>query len=260
MARSRRDAIGVGVALLNRLAKSRVVDRLGLRKRSERVVFEATKTGFRTAGALTRSFTAATKLAKLSRLPSAKGTGRFDLTPTEDQQLVVGVLTEFAAEVLWPRSRSSQRRQYYGPEGAGAVRRARVEPHRSTGGSRRDRDRAVGDDRSTGRRGDGARRHGSGGRSRASRRRPSVRRSRGGVTRPSKPRNLPAFTGDSVPAAALASVEPRPLFDPFELRTRATRQRTGHLLNGVKSLVPRGAEAELFVIARSWRTRARRCS
>ncbi len=28
---------------------------------------------------------------------------------------------------------------------------------------------------------------------------------------------LPAFTGDSVPAAALAIVEPRPLFDPFAL-------------------------------------------
>jgi hypothetical protein len=50
----RRDAIGVGVALLNRLAGSRAIDRLGLRKQTERVVFEATKTGFRTAGALTR--------------------------------------------------------------------------------------------------------------------------------------------------------------------------------------------------------------
>jgi alkylation response protein AidB-like acyl-CoA dehydrogenase len=56
---------------------------------------------------------------------------------------------------------------------------------------------------------------------------------------------LPAFTGPSVPAAALAILEPRPLFDPFTLQTRAT----GGLLNGVKSLVPRGAEAELFVIA-----------
>jgi alkylation response protein AidB-like acyl-CoA dehydrogenase len=55
---------------------------------------------------------------------------------------------------------------------------------------------------------------------------------------------LPAFTGPTVPAAALALVEPRPVFDPFELRTRYT----GGLLNGVKSLVPRGAEAELFVI------------
>lgn len=56
---------------------------------------------------------------------------------------------------------------------------------------------------------------------------------------------LPAFTGDSVAAAALAILEPRPLFDPLDLRTRVV----GGKLTGVKSLVPRGAEAELFVIA-----------
>jgi alkylation response protein AidB-like acyl-CoA dehydrogenase len=56
---------------------------------------------------------------------------------------------------------------------------------------------------------------------------------------------LPAFTGSSVPAAALALLEPRPLFDPFVLQTRWAAGR----LNGVKSLVPRGASAELFVIA-----------
>jgi alkylation response protein AidB-like acyl-CoA dehydrogenase len=44
--RGRRDVIGVGVALLNRLAKSRTIDRFGLRKQTERAVFEATKTGF----------------------------------------------------------------------------------------------------------------------------------------------------------------------------------------------------------------------
>ena len=85
LVKSRRDAIGVGVALLNRLANSRAIDRLGLRKPAERAVFEATKTGFRTAGALSRRFTAVSKQAKPSRLPAARGTGRFDLTPTEDQ-------------------------------------------------------------------------------------------------------------------------------------------------------------------------------
>ena len=59
---------------------------------------------------------------------------------------------------------------------------------------------------------------------------------------------LPAFTGDDVPAAALALTEPRPLFDPLELRTTATRTDDGFVLNGEKSLVVRGAEAELFVI------------
>src|SRR5690349_8983569 len=100
--RTRRDAIGVGVALLNKLARSRTIDRFGLRKPAERAVFEATKTGFRTAGALSRRFAAVSKPAAPSRLPAAQGRGRFDLTPTDDQQMMVEVVREFAADVLRP--------------------------------------------------------------------------------------------------------------------------------------------------------------
>ena len=60
---------------------------------------------------------------------------------------------------------------------------------------------------------------------------------------------LPAFVGDDVPAAALALLEPRPLFDPFELQTRARARDGGYVLSGVKSLVPRAADGELFVVA-----------
>jgi alkylation response protein AidB-like acyl-CoA dehydrogenase len=59
---------------------------------------------------------------------------------------------------------------------------------------------------------------------------------------------LPAFTGDDVPAAALALTEPRPLFDPFDLQTTAVKDGEEFVLNGVKSMVPRGADDELFVI------------
>ncbi|HEY0803829.1 MAG TPA: acyl-CoA dehydrogenase family protein, partial [Pseudonocardiaceae bacterium] len=60
---------------------------------------------------------------------------------------------------------------------------------------------------------------------------------------------LPAFVGADVPAAALAILEPRALFDPFDLRTMARRTSDGFVLDGVKSLVPRASEAELFVVA-----------
>jgi alkylation response protein AidB-like acyl-CoA dehydrogenase len=59
---------------------------------------------------------------------------------------------------------------------------------------------------------------------------------------------LPAFTGEDVPAAALALMEPTVLFDVLDPQTTATRDGDGFVLNGVKSLVPRGAEAELFVV------------
>ena len=59
---------------------------------------------------------------------------------------------------------------------------------------------------------------------------------------------LPAFAGDDVPAAALALTEPQVLFDVLSPRTTAVRKGDGYVLNGVKSLVPRGADAELFVV------------
>ncbi len=60
---------------------------------------------------------------------------------------------------------------------------------------------------------------------------------------------LPAFTGEDIPAAALAILEPRPLFDPFELETKAKKKGDEWVLSGVKSLVARPKECELFVIA-----------
>jgi alkylation response protein AidB-like acyl-CoA dehydrogenase len=60
---------------------------------------------------------------------------------------------------------------------------------------------------------------------------------------------LPAFVGDEVPAAALAVLEPRPLFDPLALQTRARRTGDGYAISGTKSLVPRAASAELFLVA-----------
>jgi alkylation response protein AidB-like acyl-CoA dehydrogenase len=59
---------------------------------------------------------------------------------------------------------------------------------------------------------------------------------------------LPEFTGENVPAAALAIHEPGAIFDPFELRTTARREGEGFVLDGLKALVPRAADAELFVI------------
>jgi alkylation response protein AidB-like acyl-CoA dehydrogenase len=60
---------------------------------------------------------------------------------------------------------------------------------------------------------------------------------------------LPEFVGEDVPAAALAIQEPRPLFQPFELQTGARPGNGGYVIDGAKSLVPRVADAEVFVVA-----------
>jgi len=60
---------------------------------------------------------------------------------------------------------------------------------------------------------------------------------------------LAEFAGDNVPQACVAIAEPHALFDPTALKTTAVRTPSGYRLDGVKSLVPAAADAELFVIA-----------
>jgi alkylation response protein AidB-like acyl-CoA dehydrogenase len=60
---------------------------------------------------------------------------------------------------------------------------------------------------------------------------------------------LPAFSGEDVPAAALAILEPRPLFDPLKLETTAKKKGGEWILEGAKSLLARAKDCELFVIA-----------
>ena len=97
------DPIGYAVAVLNRLAQTTTLDRLGLRKPAERAVFEATRSGFRTVGAVNRQFARAGKRrGRPARVPSAAAAGLFDLTPTEVEQMLVDVVRELAAEVVRP--------------------------------------------------------------------------------------------------------------------------------------------------------------
>lgn len=61
---------------------------------------------------------------------------------------------------------------------------------------------------------------------------------------------LPHFTGESpVRAAALALQEPQPLFDPLAPRTTARHDGEHLVLDGIKALVARAVDAELFVVS-----------
>ena len=59
---------------------------------------------------------------------------------------------------------------------------------------------------------------------------------------------LNEFAGENVPQACVAIAEPQPLFDPTRLKTTAVRTPSGYRLDGVKSLVPAAADAELFIV------------
>jgi alkylation response protein AidB-like acyl-CoA dehydrogenase len=244
-----RDAMGVGLAALNRLAGAAVIDRLGLRKRVERAVFEGSKAGFRGVGVANRTFAAVQKRTRPERPDTAPRRDLFDLTPTDEQKMIVEATTEFAAEQLRPVAAQAD------AEGAApetVLKRSVTElgvtlvgiPE-TLGGMGTERSATTGALVAE------ALAHGDMGLAVACLAPAAVSNALvlwGDETQQAT--YLPAFVGDDVPAAALAVLEPRPLFDPFELRTTATRTPGGgYRLCGTKSLVPRGATAELFVVA-----------
>ena len=102
-----RDPIGLAVLALNKIASSDLLDSLGLRKASESAVYRVTGAGFRTAGTVGRTFARAGKRAQGNRVPTAKNTGLFDLEPGEDEQMLADVVGEFADEVVRPAAASA---------------------------------------------------------------------------------------------------------------------------------------------------------
>jgi hypothetical protein len=242
-----RDPIGYAVAAMNRLAQSDLLDRLGLRKQAEQAVFTVTRGGFRTATTAGRAFARAGKRGQPGRRAApTSARGAFDLTPTEDEQMLVDVVTELATEVLRPAAADAdvacaapadvlRATQEVGlpllgvPESLGGVSEERAVMAGTLVAealARGDLGLAV------------------------------AALAPGAVataiatwgTDEQQQTYLPAFTNADVPAAALALTEPRPLFDALDPRTTARRDG-GHLvLDGTKSMVPRGADAELFVV------------
>ncbi len=242
-----KDPMTLGLSVLNRIASLEVIDRLGLRESTERLVYHGSRRGFQAAAAGGRTFKKVTGSGAPTRLQRSTGTGVFDLTPTEDQQMIVGVIEEFAAQVLRP--------------GAGEAEDAATTPQEvlaqtgefgltllnipeKLGGLSEERSVVSGVLVAE------ALAHGDMGQAVACLAPSAVATAISLWGSDAQQQSyLPAFAGDDIPAAALAVAEPRPLFDPFVLQTKAVRTDTGYVINGVKSAVVRGTEAELFVVA-----------
>lgn len=242
-----RRVMGLGLRALNRLAGSPLIDRLGLRKASERLVYQAAKGGFRSAGAVGRSFSAAQKLIKPARLRTGAAPELFDITPTEEQQMLREAVLNFSTEQLRPAAEKSDHACSAPAEllkqGA-ELGIAQMGVPEELGGAGSERSAVTGVLVAE------AMAQGDMGLALACLAPTAVSTALtlwGNETQQAT--YLPAFVGDNTPAAALAILEPRPLFDPFALKVTARVADGGFVIDGVKSLVPLAAQAELFVIA-----------
>ncbi|SDH76223.1 hypothetical protein SAMN05444695_103146 [Rhodococcus triatomae] len=245
----KRDAMGAAMRVLTKITGSELAERYNLRQTIDRVTYEGTKTGFKTLGAATRGFQKVAGSGAPKRLPDspAKNSDFFDLTPTDDQQMIVETVRELAAEILRPAAHDAD---------AAAATPADLTKRAAELGITlinvpEELDGAAGERGAvTNTLVAEALAHGDMGLAL-----PILAPSGVAValtqwgTDAQQKTYLPAFTGEQVPGAAVVVAEPRALFNPFELETKAVRSPSGYKLNGVKSLVPAAASAELFIVA-----------
>lgn len=238
--------MGSGLRALNRLAGSALLDRLGLRKPTERAVYHATRTGFRTAVSAGRTFSAATQLTQPARQPHAPIRDLFDLSPDDEQAMLREAVTDFALSHVRPAAASAdatcatpsellEQASELGlgmlaiPEDLGGVM---VEQSAVTTVL------AV-----------EALAHGDLAIAYAALAPAAVATALalwGDADQQAT--YLTAFASETPPPAALALLEPRPLFDPTALATWAKRDGGDWILSGSKSLVARAPDCELFIV------------
>jgi len=240
-------SMGFGLRALNWLAGSDLLDRIRVRKQVERALFQGTKGGFRSATAAGRTFKAAQKLARPARQPTGKPRSLFDLTPDDEQQMFQEAVRDFAAAKVRPAAQAADAERATPAELLAQVDELGVNTlgvPEELGGVMHEQAATtsvlVGE----------ALAHGDMGIAYAALAPGAVATAIGHWgSAEQEATYLPAFSGEDVPAAALALLEPQPLFDPLQLRTTAKRDGEDWVLDGVKSLVARATECELFLVA-----------
>lgn len=239
--------MAAGLKAINTIASSELIDRVGLRKPVEQLLFTGSRQTMRAAGSAGRVFKATSKLGSAQRQPTAKPQDVFDLTPTEEQQMLVESVKDFALDKVRKAAHDADH-DARAPESilatAAELGISMIGVPESLGGVVESRSAVTAALMSE------AFAEGDMGIALAA-------LAPAGVSTAlslwgdadQQATYLPEFVGERPPAAAVAITEPHGLFNPFALRTTASRSGDGWVLSGAKSLVPRAAEDELFIVA-----------
>ncbi len=243
--KTKRSPIGAAMRALTAVTGSEFAKKYGLADPINRVAYQGTKTGFQTLGAANRAFTKATGDGQPKR-PATSTKGLFNLNPDDEQQMIADTVKEFATEILRPAAYEADAKaeapaeilersaelgitminvpeEYDGAAAErGVVTNALVAEAMAYG----DMGLAI----------------------------PLLAPSGVATTLTNfgsdeqQATYLPDFAGENVPQSAVVIAEPKPLFDAFNLATKATRVPSGYRLNGVKSFVPAAGSSELFLV------------
>jgi len=246
----KRTPIATALAFVTPLVSQDFLDRHNLRNPLNRTLNYGVKTVFSVAGATGREFKRVQALGKTpTRLAArgGKGADYFDLTPDDEQQMIADTVEEFASEILRPAAHDADEAADYPDELIGKAAELGITAinipedfdgiaaHRSA-----ITNVLVAEALAYGDMGLALPILAPGGVAAALTHWGSAGQ---------QATYLPEFAGENVPQACVAITEPHPLFDPTNLKTTAVRTPSGYRLDGVKSLVPAAANAELFIVA-----------
>lgn len=234
------DVQGRALAILNRVAQADWPDRLQLRKPFEKLIYTGSRASFRAA---------AQRAAKVNKTPRPVNTDDlFDLSLSDEQQMLVEMLEAFASEVLRPLAHDADEHAALPAallnqaHELGLTHYAVSEAQGGMAGERTTLSNAL-----------IAEALGKGDLSLAAAllvplSAANCIRRWGNAAQ--QARWLPAFVAEApAPVMAIAVNEPTPLFDPQKLATRARKRGKHYVLNGEKSLVLRGLDASQLIIA-----------
>ncbi|OTG56540.1 acyl-CoA dehydrogenase [Acinetobacter sp. ANC 4204] len=107
-------AQGFGLSLITKMASSDVLDQLKLRKFVEKSLYQGSKASFKTLSKTQKAFKANTDLHK-QRLNNQEKS-LFDLNYSEDQQMTIDTMSQFAADVLYPLAASADQNETFPTE------------------------------------------------------------------------------------------------------------------------------------------------
>ncbi len=239
--------MAVGLRALNWLAASDLLDRVGLREPTERLLYTASRTSTATAARAGRTFAAAQRRSRPARQPKAGRTDLFDLDPTDEQQMLRDSVRDFALQKLRPVAERADD-ECATPSDllsqANELGLSMVGVPEELGGAVDQRSAVtsvlMSEVLAQGDMGIAVACLAPAGVSTAL----SLWGDAG-----QQSTYLPEFVSDNVPAAAIAMLEPRSLFDPSALQTQARKANGGYVVDGVKALVPRAGQGELFIVA-----------
>jgi alkylation response protein AidB-like acyl-CoA dehydrogenase len=243
----KRSPTDIGLALITPIVGQEFLDRHNLRDPLNRTLRYGVKQVFSVAGATSRQFKRVSSSRSGPTRLKKSGADYFDLTPDDEQKMIVETVSEFAEEVMRPAAREADEAASYPTdlvakatdlgitainvpedfEGIAAHRAAVTNVLVAEALAYGDMGLAL----------------------------PIL--APAGVasalthwgSADQQATYLKEFAGENVPQACVAIAEPHALFDPTALKTTAVRTPSGYRLDGVKSLVPAAANAELFIVA-----------